>query len=155
MTKTAMDNTIDFVKRRAKSMRFCNTSCVVLEILLELGMPTNFEGFEYLKAAVLLRYINPYWTVTNNIYPAISKQNGSVLTNEQIDTAIRSAISVAWKDADIAIWKLFFPTILKRRNKKPTNTEFIYELAHIVELWRGCAEAYERQYSGEEVGYES
>lgn len=152
--RTAMDETIEFVKERAKSMRHCNTACVILEILFELGVPTSMEGFAYLKEAVRLRYINPYWTVTNNIYPAISAQDGGVLTNDQIDTAIRGAIGEAWKNADPVVWKLFFPTILKRKAKKPTNKEVIYELAYIVEMWRGCAEAYERQCSGEVVSYE-
>jgi len=152
--KTEMDNTIEFVKKRAKSMRYCNTACVVLEILFELGVPTSLEGFAYVKEAVYLRYINPYWTVTNNIYPAISSQQGGTLSNDQIDTAIRGAISEAWENADITVWKLFFPTILKKKMKKPTNKEFIYELAYIVEMWRGCAEAYERQCSREVLSYE-
>ena len=149
-----MDDTIQFVKERAKNMRYCSTSCVVLEILLELGVPTNMEGFAYLKDAIRLRYINPYWTVTNHIYPAISRKDGGLLSNDQIDTAIRGAINCAWEDADLVLWKLFFPTILKRRIKKPTNKEFIYELAYIVEMWRDCAEAYERQCSREVVSYE-
>ena len=101
--RTPIDDTIQFVKERAKNMRYCSTSCVVLEILLELGVPTNMEGFAYLKDAIRLRYINPYWTVTNHIYPAISQKDGGLLSNDQIDTAIRSAIKVQ-RSADGTTW---------------------------------------------------
>ena len=152
--RTAMDDTIEFVKSRAKSMRYCSVPCIILEILMEMAIPTSFDGFEFLKMAIYLRYLNPFWTVTNNIYPAISAQYGGTLTNDQIDKAIWGAINEAWKNVDIAVWRLFLPTILKNKNKKPSNTEFIYELARIAELWSGCAEAYERQCTREGVSHE-
>lgn len=148
--RTPTDNTIAFIKRRARSLRNCGISCVVLDILFELGVPTGKEGFAYLKDAICLRYINPYWTLNGNIYAAISAKNGGLLTFDQIDNAICSVLTEAWEMADLEKWKLFFPTVLRCQNKKPTNKEFIYELAYIVEMWRGCGDSYEQQ---KEVNY--
>lgn len=152
--KCAVDETIAYVKHLAQQLMDCNASGVVLVILMRLRIPTNYDGFEYLKTAILLRYENPMRTMVNDIYPELRKRYGKHITNEQLETAIRSAIIIGWKRAGSSIWKVFFPTILaEEERRRPSNTEFIYELARIVELWCDCAEAYARQRTREEVGY--
>ena len=152
--KCAVDATIEYVKHLAQQLTGFDTSGVVLVILLRLRIPTNYDGFEYLKTAILLRNENPTWTMANDIYPELRRRYGKYITDEQIETAIRTAISMGWGRSNIQVWKIFFPTILAEdEEKRPSSTEFIYELARIVELWCDCAAAYARQLSREEVGH--
>lgn len=141
----AVDDTIEYVKHLAQQLTGCTASCVVLIVLMRLGIPTNYDGFEYLRVAILMRYENPMGTMVNDIYPALRSRYGKYITNEQIETAIRSALVIGWRRTGPAVWRVFLPTLLAESDKRPSNTEVIYELARIVELWCDCADAYERQ----------
>lgn len=150
--RSAIDDTIEYVKHLAQQLDCCDPPFVVLVVLMKLRIPTNYDGFEYLKVAILLRYENPMRTMVNDIYPELRAMYGKHISNDQIEAAMRGAISIGWMRADIHIWKLLFPTILDTRKKKPSNTEFIDELARIVELLCDCAEAYARQRGRKEAG---
>ena len=148
----AIDDTIEYVKHLARQMVGCSPDCVILVVLMKLGIPTTHMGFEFLKTAVFLRYEDPLRTLTNDIYPALRKRYGLYITDEQFESAIRTAIQQGWKRIGLPTWRTCFPTILyENRKGKPSNAEFIDELARIVELWCGCAEAYARQGYREEV----
>ena len=151
--RSAVDDTIEYIDHLAQQLECYDPSFLILLVLMKLAIPTNYDGFEYLRVAILFRYENPMSTMVNDIYPEIRAMYGRHITNEQIDTAIRGAIQAAWRRTDIHIWKLFFPTILSARIKRPTNTEFIDELARIVELLCNCTEAYARQRCREEADY--
>ena len=151
--RSAVDDTIEYINHLSQQLECYDASFVILLVLMKLGVPTNYDGFEYLRIAILMRYENPMCTMVNDIYPEIRAKYGKFITNEQIESSMRSAIIIAWRRTDIHIWKLFFPTIMDTKVKRPANTEFVDELARIVELLCSCAGAYERQRSRKEVEY--
>ena len=122
-------------------------------ILLELGIPVNHVGFEYLKTAVLLQYEDPMRSLSNDIYPVLLKRytngTGSV---KQIEGALRSVARTGWERTGIDTWRKYFPTIRYQLSGPPTTSEVIAGLARIVELWKDCSDAYLRQCDREVTG---
>lgn len=146
----AIDRTVEYVKFLAQRLSGCNPNCVVLVILMDLGVPVNHVGFEYLKTAVLLQHEDPMRDLTNDIYPAITEMygNGS-MSGKVLEAAIRSAIRTAWERTGIDVWRKYMPSLPGNLERAPTNGEVIAGLGRIVELWQGCAEAYLRQNNRE------
>lgn len=150
--KCAKDATVEYVKFLAQTLGACDVSCVVLTVLLKLGIPVNFDGFEYLKLAILLAYKEPLDSLTGDIYPKIASLCRNQVECEQIEISIRNAIKIAWNYRDDDVWRTFFPVLLYKRMKKPTNSEFIRGVAKITELCHKCALSYSRQQIREVVG---
>lgn len=112
-------------------------SSVVVAILIELDIPTNRDGFEYLKRSVIAIYEAPTRSLIKEVYAEIAKDN-FVDDTKTIDQAIITAINYGWKHKDDDAWSCIFPTQRFLRNKKPSNSEFITMVARFVELWEGC-----------------
>ena len=149
--KCAIDDTVEYVKILAQRLVGCSPNGIVLVMLLDLGIPVNYTGFEYLKTAILLQFEDPMRDLANDIYPLIADRVGKDVGNDVIDVAIRSAARVGWDRTEITVWQKYIPTISDSQKKAPTNAELIASLARIVELWQDCSEAYKSQYSREEV----
>lgn len=143
----ARNETVAQIKALAQDMVGCDAQYVVLAILLDMGIPTNYIGFGYLLDAVLLRLENPELDLTNDIYNILAKNHSC--GSDTASSAIRGALKAAWMRCDHAGWYRYLPTVPK--DKTPTNAEVIAGLARIVELWQGCAKAYQRQLAKEVV----
>ena len=150
--KCAKDVTVEYVKFLAQTLGVCEASCVVLTVLLQLGIPVNYDGFEYLRLAILFAYEEPLDNLSGDIYPKIAEACQNKMGSEQIEISIRNAIKIAWDYRDENVWKTFFPVLPYKHMKKPTNSEFIYGIAKIAELCYKCALSYERQLVKKEVG---
>ena len=142
--KCAMNDTIAYIKLLAQDMAGCEPNCAVLAIMLDLRIPVNHHGFEYLRTAILLQHENPMQVVLNDIYQAIAKKHGNV-SEEIVATSIRRAIKVAWDRGNVALWDTYLPAAIITSEHPPTNAEVIAGLARIIELWQGCSKAYLRQ----------
>lgn len=150
--KSAIDDTVEYVKLLAQRLGGCSPNCVVLVILMDLGIPVNHVGFEYLKEAILLQYEDPVRDLENDIFPAIAAKYGDgTISNKLLETAIRSVIRSAWSRTQVDVWQKYIPSICSSAGRPPTNTEVISGLARIVELWQGCADAYMRQKNREVI----
>lgn len=55
-------------------------------------------------------------------------------------------IGEAWQNRNTKVWGYYFPQYSGKKMSKPTNMEFISEIARFLELWRGCCE--EVEYEG-------
>jgi len=143
------NDTVAYIKRLAQDLAGCETGCAVISMLLEMAVPANFDGFEYLKAAVVIQQEEPTRDLVNQIYRMLAERYG--VSEEIVSSSIRSAISTAWKRAEREVWYLYLPTVPRERDTAPTNAEVIAGLARIAELWKGCADAYLRQRSKEVV----
>lgn len=146
------NDTVAYIKRLAQDLAGCEVPCAVISMLLEMTVPANFDGFEYLKAAVVIQQEEPTRDLVNQIYRMLAERYS--VSEEIVASSIRSAISTAWKRADREIWYLYLPTIPRDRDSAPTNAEVIAGLARITELWKGCADAYLRQRGKEVVSCE-
>ena len=86
--KSATSDTIIYIKRMAQNMAGFDPNYAVLAFMLDLRIPVNPHGFEYLKTAILLRYRNPTMDLANDIYLAIASTHGNV-SGEMIAEAAR------------------------------------------------------------------
>ena len=141
----AIQETLVHVLFLAQHLNNCDPQCVIITALLELGIPTKRSGFDLLKKAILVSYRRPDFTI-HEVFCEIGKYYEAEPSFEQIDQAIRAAITDAWKYRDENVWQCYFPQVMAQGIRKPSNAEFITQLARLVELWAGCRKepVYER-----------
>lgn len=85
-----------------------------------LGIPSHLGGYKMLALAIALYHGDPLQTLTKEIYPAVAEHLDGNYEISAIEHAIRSAISVAWRHRENAVWKEYFP-----KSKLPSNKQFI------------------------------
>lgn len=112
--------------------------CVVLLILMELGIATQHDGYEYLIKTILLYCDNPSPVTMRELYSRVADMYANAVSEAQIEHAIRCAIKAAWKKHDESAWIRYFSPGRDGKLEKPSNTEFITRVARVVELWEGC-----------------
>ena len=120
---------------------------VVVILLLELGIPTNYDGFDYLIQAITIYHTDPSQMIMKGLYPAVAKNSQKKVDGLQVESSIRAAIKIAWKYHDDIAWKRYFSEM----SRKPSNTEFVSKIARVLELWEGCCEKYERKMEEEAI----
>lgn len=123
---------------------------VVIMLLIELGIPTQCEGFEYLVQAIVIYIKDPLQMITTEVYPAIVGLRNGLIETDRIDQAIRRAINAGWKRHD-DVWSMYFPCGRGGKLVRPSNTVFISRIARVLELWIGCCELNTLTCSGTEV----
>lgn len=143
--ESTIDKTLDHVMFLARHFKKSDFQSVILVVLLELGIPTQREGFTYLRTVIAQRYDHPLLTM-KELYPTVGVSCDTDAGYFQVEQAIRAAINAAWKNRDDKHWDYYFPADESGKMKKPSNTEFITRIACILELWRGCCE--EVSYAG-------
>lgn len=125
----SVDDLIEHLDFLARSLSFYDERYIVKIFLLELGIPTQGNKFDYVSEAVMLWYSESMRRVSKEIYPAIAKKYRPYATMEQVEKTISRAIERAWKKRD-QMWETFFP-----EPQRPTNTEFISRMAKVLEMW--------------------
>ena len=60
----AIANTLQHALFFSRHLRKCNTKCVTVAILLEMGIATKRIGFEYLTQAIVRFYDDPAQAIT-------------------------------------------------------------------------------------------
>ena len=136
----AIGNTLQHAMFFSRHLRRCNTKCVTVAILLELGIPTKRIGFDYLMHAILSFDDDPAQAITKELYPGIADICGPGVDTKQVEAAIRAVIAEAWDNRNPKVWGYYFPHYAGRKMERPSNMEFISEIARFLELWRGCCE---------------
>lgn len=131
-----MEGTLEYAHFLARHIN-SDLEAAVVAVLCEIGIPTKRLGFEYLKRSIMLAYENPTRNLTKEIYPAVIEFYGLGTDVRAIDQAILTALLEGWAERDEDAWAVFFPHS-GRKLKRPTNTEFIYQIVHFMELWKGC-----------------
>lgn len=140
-----MEETLEHIKFLARYWGRAGLQYMVITLLLELSVPTGCDGFDYLKESIILYYEDPMQTITKGLYPAVADQYDCFVDGTQIESSIRNAIRKAWKNRNENNWRRYFPPNIYGEIPKPSNTEFISRIARVLELWKGCCEAYEQQ----------
>jgi two-component system response regulator (stage 0 sporulation protein A) len=104
------------------------------EMIRELGIPAHLNGYQYLRAAILLAAQNASLLngITTRIYPKVSVQFST--TPARVERAIRHAIEVAWNRGNIDTLQHFFGYTIQDAKGKPTNGEFIAMLADRIRI---------------------
>ena len=94
-------------------------------VFLELGIPQNVKGYDYLMAAVLLATDEPELirAITKELYPRVADFFNT--TTSCVERSMRHAIELAWTNSEPGtLFKLFGHTASATQGK-PTNSNFI------------------------------
>lgn len=108
--------------------------CKVTRILSQIGINANIKGFKYLRSAIIMSVENPEVidAITKVLYPNIAKEFGT--TASRVERAIRHAIEVSWKRGNIEYIDAIFEYTISDEKGKPTNSEFIAQIADQIRL---------------------
>lgn len=134
---STIEKTLQHLLFLAKHLDKCNCRGAVVVMLMELGVPTKYIGFDFLKYAIMLQYDDPTRALAKDIYLEIM-EHYKQSSEEQIERAIREAIGASWRNGSREAWEWYFTYDGKIANQKPTNSEFISKIAYILELWQEC-----------------
>ena len=104
----------------------------VSEILMELGMPANLKGYNYIKDALILceKDRDYYKHTSSYLYPKLSKMYNE--KNSNIEKAIRSAIELCWCRGNIDKQERIFGYTVNKDKGRPTNSEFLAQIYHYI-----------------------
>lgn len=99
--------------------------CDISNLLIDLGIKQNLDGYNYLKTAIYKSYkqIDLLSSITKSLYPLIASIYDT--TAIRVERSMRHAIECAWKDQEY-IKKAILPYGYSiKSNKKPSNSRFI------------------------------
>ena len=99
-------------------------------VFLELGIPQNVKGYDYLMAAVLLATDEPELirAITKELYPRVADFFNT--TTSCVERSMRHALELAWGNSEPrTLFKLFGHTASATQGK-PTNSNFIATMAN-------------------------
>ena len=99
-------------------------------VFLELGIPQNVKGYDYLMAAVLLATDEPELirAITGGLYPRIADLFNT--TASCVERSMRHALELAWNNSKPkTLFKMFGHTAGATKGR-PTNGNFIATMAN-------------------------
>lgn len=105
---------------------------IVVEYLLELGIPVHLSGFNFIKMAIMLLIDREEsnFLITKEIYPEIALKTHS--TSDRVERAIRNAIRILYENHGD---KKELQDILSNNQKcRPSNSEFLAFVAEKIRL---------------------
>jgi len=120
--------------RRPRGAQF-DLETEATRILYNLGVPTYFKGYCYIKEAIVLvtKDIGLLGAVTKSLYPKVAEKYGT--TPLIVEAAIRYTIQKTWKQGNPDhINKVFGYAVNLRNGKPPTNSFFIAKIAEELRL---------------------
>lgn len=105
------------------------------DLLLELGMPANLQGFHYISAAIEILFYSEKTAdvfLSKEIYPTVAKQFKT--TAGRVERSIRHAIEVAFERGNVEVIEHYFKNSCSMERGKATNSEFLYTLTYYLQL---------------------
>ncbi len=102
--------------------------------LNKLGLPTDHQGYCYLRSAILLvvNDSNMISHITDVLYPTIAREHG--ITEQSATAAIRQVIDVTWDKGDTDALNSYFGYTIQNTHRTPTDREFIAMIADDIRL---------------------
>lgn len=109
----------------------------ITEFMLDMGVPAHLKGYHYLRTAILLaeKDMEVVGSVTKLLYPEIAKRFKT--TEQKVERAIRNAIEVSWARGNADTFEDLFGYSLLTGNSRPTNSEYIAQIADRIRLEAG------------------
>ncbi|MGI6082965.1 MAG: sporulation transcription factor Spo0A [Limnochordia bacterium] len=106
----------------------------VAQLLCTLGVPSHFQGFSYLQAAITMVVEDPSLLnqATRSLYPIVAGNHGSSWSN--VERSMRHAVEATWEKGDLVAIHSLFGHAIDRDRAKPTNCAFIARLADHVRM---------------------
>ncbi len=126
-----LENIILNIDDKSKNTSFDKS---LINILHELGIPSNIKGYEYIKQSVIEIYSNPSIMnkITKDLYPFIASKYDT--TTSRVEGAIRHAIEISFRRGNIDAIHEIFGHSIDIDKSKPTNSSFISTIAEKLRL---------------------
>ncbi len=101
----------------------------VTNVLIQLGIPSNLSGFDYLRTAIILTMCDKKLLrkITKELYPSIAEIYST--TAPRVERAIRHAIEVGFWRGDLDLIENYFGNSTDPSKGKASNGEFIATVA--------------------------
>lgn len=99
----------------------------ITELLHNMGVPSHYKGFSYLREAALMCVEEGYLggSLSKEMYPALAEKYGT--TSGGVEAAIRNAVASAWENGnDTYIRKICGAA---KRDRVPTNSLIIAKIS--------------------------
>ena len=99
-------------------------------VFLELGIPQNVKGYDYLMAAVLLATDEPELirAITKELYPRVADFFNT--TTSCVERSMRHALELAWNNSAPKTLASLFGSTVGATKGKPTNSNFIATMSN-------------------------
>lgn len=101
----------------------------ITNVMRRIGIPAHIKGYQYVRTGIIMAIhdtaILEY--VTKLLYPAIAEEYNT--SPGSVERAIRHAIGIAWTRGDRKILHDIFGCTIATSKGKPTNSEFIAQIA--------------------------
>ena len=109
----------------------------VTKIMLDIGVPAHLKGYHYLRTAIMMTKadMEVAGSVTKLLYPDIAKKYKT--TEQKVERAIRNAIEVSWERGNAETFEGFFGYSIRNGKSRPTNSEYIAQIADRINLELG------------------
>lgn len=104
--------------------------------LREMGIPSNLNGYVYLRDAIMLvlGQGDMLSSITRVVYPSIADKHNT--TAPRVERSMRHAIEIAWTRGDIDTLNDVFGHTVDAEKGRPTNSAFIARIADKIRLDR-------------------
>lgn len=145
------DDTLDHMLHLARQLHGFEEEHVIKLILLEMNFYSNSIGWECLCDAIMTYRKDPRQSVTKELYPTVARHCGHGMTPWQVEKAIRSAITKAWRKRSDAVWQRYFRVCNSGIIERPSNSEFISRMATTIDFWYAYCQYCERSDREEAV----
>lgn len=102
------------------------------KVLLELGVPHHFKGYEFIKQSIVMITKDKSYKdgITKKLYPDLASVNGTKAN--RVERAIRHAIDRAFQNTDAEILTKYFGNSIAVLKGKATNKQFLITLADYI-----------------------
>lgn len=117
---------------KGKTKRKTPLNQTIFNMLIEIGIPTNVDGFRYASEAIKLLMENENMPITKELYPTVAKSFNT--TPIRVERCIIHGIEVAFCRGDVEVLESYFKNSYSFKKKKPTNAEFLTTVAYTVKL---------------------
>ncbi len=99
----------------------------ITELLHNMGVPSHFKGFSYLREAALMCVEDGYLggSLSKEMYPALAQKYGTTIGG--VEAAIRNAVSTAWENGNDAYIRKICGSV--KNDRVPTNSLIIAKIS--------------------------
>ncbi len=106
----------------------------VIKTLNYIGMPSNLLGYQYVRRAIVM--VAKDESILKNITKGLYQQIASMYHTKScsVERAIRTAICTTWDRGNFEAQTSIFGYVIDDAKGKPTNSEFIAEIARSVRI---------------------
>ncbi len=111
---------------------------MVTDVIHKIGVPSYSNGFQYLQKMILLAMQDEELmnVMTKLLYPKVAE--AFCTTPARVERAVRHTIEAAWGQGDPDTMRRFFGYAVSDGGVKPTNGEFISQIANRLQYRLRC-----------------